>query len=109
MAPAFFNLLNTGRQINRDFLNSMSFSGEDNELHYQQTLIQQYFRLFAKILNDPVKLYQTAHLPYSVYQSLDFLRPVKIQTFETTNVYYLNRITGYKESFLPCTLELIKI
>jgi hypothetical protein len=109
MAPAFFNLLNTGRQINRDFLNSMSFSGEDNERHYQQTLIQQYFRLFAKILNDPVKLYQTAHLPYSVYQSLDFLRPVKIQTFETTNVYYLNRITGYKESFLPCTLELIKI
>lgn len=109
MAPAFFNLLDQGRQINLDFINSMSFSGEDNPLHYQQTLIDQYFRLFSHILNDPVKLLSTAHLPYALFDQIDFLRPITIKTIETTNMYYLNRITGYKESYYSCLLELIKL
>jgi hypothetical protein len=108
-AYAFFNILNTGRQVNRDFINSMSFSGEDNPLHYQQTLINQYFRLFSQVLNDPVKLISVAHLPYSVYHQIDFLSPIMIRTIESTNMYYLNRISGYKESYLPCSLELIKL
>lgn len=109
MAPAFFNLLDQGRQINRDFINSMSFSGEGNPLHYQQTMIDQYFRLFSNTLNDPVKLISTATLPYAVFDQIDFLSPVMIRTLETTNLYYLNRITGYKESYYDCFLELIKL
>lgn len=109
MALAFFNLLDQGRQINRDFINSMSFSGEGNPLHYQQTLIDQYFRLFSHTLNDPVKLISTAQLPYAVFDQIDFLSPVMIKTLETTNMYYLNRITGYKESYYDCFLELIKL
>lgn len=105
----FFNLMMTGRQVNRDFINSFSFSGGGHPLHYQQTLIDQYFRQLSRVLNDPVKLLCEAHLPHQVYQQIDFLRPVMIRTMETTNQYYLNRITGYKESYLPCTLELIKI
>jgi hypothetical protein len=105
----FFNLMNTGRQVNRDFINSMSFSGEDNPLHYQQTMIDQYFRQFSRVLNDPVKLLCEAHLPQHVYEQIDFLSPITIKTMETTNQYYLNRISGYKESYLPCVLELIKL
>jgi hypothetical protein len=108
MAVAFFNLLFQGRPINYDFINSMSFSGS-GELHYQQTLIDQYFRLFSHTLNDPVKLLSTAHFPYALFERIDFLRPITIRTIETTNMYYLNRITGYKESYYPCTLELIKL
>lgn len=104
----FFNILNQGRQINKDFINSLSFSGSGPN-HYQQTMIEQYFRLFSGVLNDPAKLYCTAHLPLAVYQRIDFLRPIRILTEETQNLYYLNRITGYKESYLPSTLELIKL
>ena len=53
-AIAFFNILNTGRQVNKDFIYSLSFSGEGDQ-HYQQTMIEQYFRLFSRVLNDPVK------------------------------------------------------
>lgn len=109
MAMAFSNLLQTGRQVNRDFIYSLSFSGEANPLHYQQTLIEQYFRLTERVLNDPVKLICVANLPYAVYDQIDFLRPITIKTEETTNQYYLNRIRGYKGSEYPCTLELIKI
>jgi len=109
LATAFSNLLQTGRQINRDFINSLSFSGEGNPLHYQQTLIDQYFRLFSQVLNDPVKLISVAHLPVALYNEIDFLNPMKVLTEESQNVYYLNRISGYKESYLPCTLELIKL
>jgi hypothetical protein len=105
----FFNLMNTGRQVNRDFINSLSFSGESHPLHYQQTLIDQYFRQFSRVLNDPVKLLCEAHLPQHVYEQIDFLSPITIKTMETTNQYYLNRISGYKESYYPCVLELIKI
>lgn len=106
---AWFDMINTGKQVNHDFIYSLSFGGIDTTLRYQVTMIESYFRLFSKMLNDPVKLTSVAHLPYAVFTSLDFLSPVIIRTMETTNMYYLNRITGYKESFKPCTLELIKI
>jgi hypothetical protein len=109
LALGFFNILFTGRPVNNDFKYSLSFSGESNPLHYQITLIDQYFGLFTRVLNDPVKLYCTATLPYYLFTQLDFLSPVKILTNETQNLYYINRITGYKEEYLPCTLELIKL
>ena len=108
-AVAYFDLINTGRQINEDFIYSLSFGGIDDPLHYQVTMIDQYFRLFGRVLNDPVKLISTATLPYDVFNRIDFLSPITIKTIETQNMYYLNRISGYKESFLNCQLELIKI
>lgn len=109
MSFAFFHLLNTGRQVNRDFRFSFSFTSGDSDLQYQISLIDQYFTLLIRILNDPVKLTCSAHLPKYVYDRIDFLRPVTIKTLETTNQYLVNRITGYKESYLPCTIELIKL
>lgn len=106
---AYFDLINTGRQINLDFIYSLSFGGIEDPLHYQVTMIDSYFHLFSRILNDPVKLISTATLPYDVYNKIDFLSPITIKTLETTNEYYLNRISGYKESFLDCELELIKL
>ncbi len=104
VAYAFFNIINTGLQVSRDFVNSFSFYEYD-----QVSMIDQYFRLFGQVLNDPAKLNITAHLPLTVYESLNFLNPIKILTEESQNAYYLNRIRGYKESYLPCVLELIKI
>lgn len=103
-SPAYFDLIDTGRQINADFIYSFSFSPS-----YQIGLLEQYYKVATRSLNDPVKLIQIAYLPYDVFLSLDFLVPVTIKTEETTNEYYLNRITGYKESYYSCQLELIKI
>jgi hypothetical protein len=100
---AFFSLIDTGKQISKDFINSVSFSGD------QRTLIDQYFRLATGMLNDPVKLFCEAYIPYDLFMRIDFLSPIKILTEETQNLYYLNRITGYKDSFYGCTLELIKL
>jgi hypothetical protein len=108
VAVAFFDLIQLSRPINEDFIYSLSFGG-DSVLRYQVNMIDQFFRLFSRVLNDPVKLIQTAQMPYDVYNRIDFLRPITVKTLETSNMYYLNRITGYKESFLDCTLENIKI
>jgi hypothetical protein len=104
LSLAYYNLINLGRQINRDFIYSVSFGSED-----QISAVDQYFHLTERMLNDPVKLFCTATLPYYLFTQMDFLSPVTIRTNETQNLYYINRITGYKEEYLPCTLELIKI
>lgn len=108
-AVGYFDLINTGKQINLDFIYSLSFGGIDDPLHYQITMIEQYFRLFSRVLNDPVKLFCTCHIPYALFVQIDFLSPIIIRTLETTNTYYLNRISGYKESYRPVVVELIKI
>lgn len=105
----YFDLIFTNKPVNADFIYSLSFGGIDSELQYQVTMTEQQFRLLGRVLNDPVKLISTAILPYHVYHQIDFLSPVTIKTMETTNQYYLNRISGYKESYYPCTLELVKI
>lgn len=109
IALAYFDLINTGKQVSRDFIYSLSFGGIDDPLHYQTTMIQSYFRLFSRVLNDPVKLLATSHLPYGVFTGIDFLSPVTIKTLESSNMYYMNRITGFKESYKPCELNLIKL
>lgn len=105
IATAFSRLMQMNRQINHDFLEAMHFDGGD----YQRSLTDKYFRLITRVLNDPVKLYCTVHLPLAVYHNLDMLSPVHILTEETQNRYYINRISGYKESHLPAMVELIKI
>lgn len=109
MSLAYFDMINTGKQVNQDFIYSLSFGGIDDVLRYQTTMIESYFRLFSRVLNDPVKLFCTANLPYALFTQIDFLSPIEIRTMETTNLYYLNRMTGYKESYLPMIMELIKL
>src|SRR6187455_47601 len=109
VALAYFDLINTGRQINHDFIYSLSFGELNDPLRYQVGMIQSYFRLFSSVLNDPVKLISTCVVPYDVYNRIDFLSPIKIRTEETQNVYYLNRITGYKESYMDSEWQLIKL
>jgi hypothetical protein len=109
IALAWFNMIDTGRQVNADFIYSIAFGRVDDPLAYQVPLVETHFRLFGQILNDPVKLIIEAHIPYSVFVRLDFLRPITIKTLESSNQYYLNKISGYQESFRPCQIELIKL
>lgn len=108
-AIAYFNLLNTGKQINTDYKQGLSFGSIINPLSYQRTMLQDYWSTFGRILNDPVKLRSAAYLPWKVHNELDFLRPLMIKTLETINLYYCNRERGYQNSYMPCELELIKL
>lgn len=104
LSLGFYNLIRTNRPVDFDFPFSMAFEPGD-----QKSVTDKYFRLTERVLNDPVKLICTANLPVSVYKQLDFLSPVTIKTMETQNQYYLNRISGYKDSYMSCVLELIKL
>jgi len=59
---AYFNLLQTGRTINDDFKQSLSFGAIENPLFYQRTMIETYWQMFQRILNDPVKLFALVKL-----------------------------------------------
>lgn len=106
---AYFSLLNTNRQINIDYKQSLSFGAIEDPLFYQRTILQTYWSLVARVLNDPAKPICTGVMPYNVYNSIDFLRPVIIKTLETSNLYYFNLMSGYRSSYEQFRMELIKL
>lgn len=108
-AVGYFNLLDTGRQINDEFRQSLSFGEISSPFFYQRTLVDTYWGQFGKVLQDPVKLLPVAHIPYKTFINIDFLRPFNIKSEQSSNMYYLNKITGYECSYKPCLLELIKL
>lgn len=109
MGYAFFNILNTGLQISTDYKQGLSFGDVDNPQSDQRTLIDKYWGVVSRVLNDPVKVECIGHLPKIVFDRITPLRPIRIKTETTNNLYYLNRIGGYKESYLPCEVDLIKL
>lgn len=105
----FFNLLRLGRAIENDYKQGLTFGEVNSPLFFQRTLLSRYWVQFDRIINDPVKLFLQAYFPLKVYNQLDFLSPVTIRTIETSNMYYVNRITGYEDQSKTCRVELIKL
>jgi len=105
----YFNLINTGREVNSDFIQSLSFGQIDSMMFYQKTMLQTYWRLAESILNDPVKEIVTVNLPYTLFKETDFLSPFSVKTPESSNRYYPSKMTGYKGKEFDATIELIKI
>jgi hypothetical protein len=106
---AYFSLLNTARQINIDYKQSLTFGEIQDPLFYQRTILETYWSLVSRVLNDPVKPICTGVMPANVYRSIDFLRPLIIQTLDTSNIYYANLMSGYRSSYEPFRIELIKL
>lgn len=107
---SYFNLLSNGRQINTKYKQSLSFGTVNNPLSYQKTILDTYWPIFSAILNDPVMLKISAYFNKKTYSELSsFLRPLRIKTNETNNLYYLNKLTGYKNGHESCQGELIKL
>lgn len=109
IAFAYFSLLFTGRQVNEDFKQSLSFGEIESPFFYQRTLIEKYWNVFSRVVNDPVMLRANIYLDWKTHNEIDFLRPISIKSLDTSNIYYLNRETGYKGSNEPCEVELIKL
>ena len=107
---AYFNLLSNGRQISTKYKQSLSLGEVNNPLSIQKTIIETYWGQFSRILNDPVMLRGLGYFDKNKFTALKtFLRPLRIKTNQTNNLYYLNRITGYKGGSKPCEPELIKL
>jgi len=106
---AFFNMLRLGRAIESSYTQGLALGEVDGQFQFQETIIDKYWTQFSMILQDPVKLIADGNLPIKVYNSIDFLRPISIRTRETSNLYYVNKITGYEERAIPCEMELIKL
>lgn len=106
---AFFNMLRLGNTIEESYKQGLSLSDAESPYQYQRTLIDRYWRQFARILNDPVMQRADGYLPLKTYNDINFQRPITIRTLETSNMYYMNRNTGYRDSSVPCLIELIKL
>lgn len=109
VAYAYFNMLNVGREFNNNYLQSLSFGPVNNPLSYQKTLVDTYWRTVGRILNEPVKALCTSNLNRNKFNTLTPLRPIRLNTVDTDSLYYLNVISGYKNSYISCGVELIKI
>jgi hypothetical protein len=72
-------------------------------------MINSYFSEFRNVLNDPIKIFCEMYLPETVFRNLTFSRPVRVSSIDANSLFYLNRISGYKGSHLPCEVELIKL
>lgn len=107
---AYFNLLSNGREINLKYKQSLAFGEVNSPLNYQQTMLDTYWPIFRRILNDPVMLRVNAYFDRNKYTAIKtFLQPLRVKTNQTNNLYYLNRITGYKSGHESCEGELIKL
>lgn len=109
-AMCYFNLIGNDTLVNNVLKQSLSFGGINNPLSYQRSLLDTYWPLFSRVLNNPVSLTASGYLKRTTFEQIKtFLRPIRIETEDTTNLYYLNRNRGYKGSERPCELELIKL
>lgn len=109
-ALAYFNLLSNGTQINQVYKQSLSFGEVNNPLSYQRTILDTYWPVFSAILNDPVMLRIRGYFSKAKFMLIKtFLRPLRVKTNQTNNLYYLNRTTGYKSSAQACEGEIIKL
>lgn len=107
---AYFNILSNGQEINNSLKQGLSFGPVNNPLSYQLTILETYWPIVSIILNDPVMLNTTGYFKKVTYdEMITFLRPLRVNTNESTNLYYLNRLTGYKSGHEPCEAELIKL
>jgi hypothetical protein len=104
LSYGYFNMLKT-----TVYKQGLSFGAVNNPLSYQMTLIDKYWISIQSMLNDPVKVTADFYFPRSVFRQLTPLTPVYLKTEQTTNMYYVEVISGYRGSSKPCQVELIKL
>lgn len=108
-AHSYFNMLATGRPVDAIFKQGLCFGKVNNPLAFQRTLIDAFWQVFSRILNNPVKLICPVNLPETVNAQIDFNAPVSIKTTESTNEYYVNKVQGYQGQQYQNLIELIQL
>lgn len=73
------------------------------------TLLKSNYAQMNSILNNPVKIFANVKLPENVYLNFNPLEPVRLKTKDFNALFFCQKITGYKNSYTPCIMELIKL
>lgn len=106
-STAYFNLPLQGLSID-NYKQSLAFGTPNEDDRHQQTMLDTYWQELEDILADPVKITHNLYLPKVVFLSLNFDHPIRIKTPQFNAKFFANRLTGYKNSHMPCEIELIK-
>lgn len=110
IAFAFFYFPDIGENFNYGSKKQALYFDRINDVSAIQTsIIEDEFVEISRILNDPVKIIAEMHIPEHVFAKLDFVTPVRIRTKDFDAKFFVNLITGYEGSHLPCTVELIML
>lgn len=104
---AYFNLPLQGLDID-DYKQSLAFGTPNEDDRHQQTMLDSYWQDLENVLADPVKITHNVYLPKVVFFLIDFQRPIRIKTPRFNAKFFANRLTGYKNSYTPSEIELIK-
>lgn len=106
-ATAYFYKPLQGLNID-DYKESLSFDPITIPNAFQTGLLDSYWRDFENIIRDPVLITAEANFPKSVFDSL-FDGPLRLKTRKFNALFFMNGVTGYRASYLPCEMESIKL
>lgn len=108
LAYGWFMKPSTGLPID-DYKHQLGFEPPNPKAFKGLFLKDQYYREVELMLNDPVMVVGEFYLSNVVYNRLNSGVPVRIKTKEINSLFYINRITGFANSYTPCEIELIKL
>lgn len=91
-----------------NYKHSLSFGNVNIPNAHQHNLIDDYWKDFEKIVQDPVKVIANGYFPKAIFDRL-FSAPLRLKTSKFNCRFFLNKATGYKGKHLPCEVELIKL
>jgi hypothetical protein len=108
MAYMYFFKSNINKPID-NMRESLSFGATPKSGYNQITLLDKYYDVTRRYLNDPVKVISQMHIPFKVFNALDFSRPVRLRTVDFDIKSFLSNIEGWVDSDVACKTENIKL
>lgn len=108
MPYVWFSKPFTGLDIDL-FKESLAFSPVSIVGHNDTALLERYYSEFVRITSDPLILRNTAYITEKAFTGFKFKYPLYLRYNYIVSLFYVNRISGYKGSHLPCEVELIKL
>ena len=109
VAYAYFSRNNQPELPINNNIYGLNFGPINDPSFYQVGLIDQYYSEIVSIMNDPVTHKPVVLLPEVVFRQMTNLRPIYFNIGNNSGRFYQNKISGYKNSYTPCTFELIKL
>jgi hypothetical protein len=73
------------------------------------TLLDKYYSLQSRILNNPIFLSINLNLKDIDIEKIDFLTPIWLETQLDSGYYYINEISQYKGDGSTTRVNLVKI
>lgn len=73
------------------------------------TMTETYYNALGNSLNNPFNPIVEFLFPENVFLNLDLTKAIRLKTSKFNGLFIANKLTGYKDSVTPCTIELIQI